>query len=494
MTIRFKILLACFALVAITGSLGIFAWLQERELGALATGIYDNAVVGVSYAQKAHTDFVRLASDASIGNPVSRHAMEPVLEELDVARERAITPVGRAFARQIRADIAGLGAPNGAVNLNARLERLDAELGDLAAKFTADSFIYRVKTDRAITRTTFWTKVAVGAAILFALICAFLLEEAIVPPIRRAVTIASSVAAGELNNEIRAGKGRSETTRLLGALAEMQHSVAESVKRAEAVRISEAARMAAEYDSDAAHRANKAKSEFLATMSHELRTPLNAILGFSELIHAQMLGPLPAAYAGYAGDIHTSGRHLLDLINDILDLSKLEAGKFEIHDEAVDLKAVLSDCLLLMRGQAEKSLLVLIEQFAPHVPLIRADGRHMKQIALNLLSNAIKFTPRGGEVTVALHASRTGLVEFAITDSGIGMTPAEIEVALMPFGQIDSKIARRHQGTGLGLSITRALVEMHGGKLRLESEPGVGTTVSVAIPVARAASATQAAA
>src|SRR3569623_1057279 len=140
MTIRFKILLACFALVANTGSLGTFAWFQERELGALATGIYDNAVVGVSYAQKAHTDFVRVASDAAIGNPLSRQALEPVLQEFDVARERAITPVGRAFAKQIRADIAGLGAPNAAMDLNARLDRLDRELGDLAAKLPADSF------------------------------------------------------------------------------------------------------------------------------------------------------------------------------------------------------------------------------------------------------------------------------------------------------------------------------------------------------------------
>jgi signal transduction histidine kinase len=486
MTIRFKILLACFALVAITGSLGTFAWSQERELGALATGIYDNAVVGVSYAQKARTDFVRAAADASTGKALSREDMLPVMEELDVARERAITPVARAFAAQIRTDIAKLTGFHAAADLKARLTRLDAELGDLAAKYTADSFIYRVKTDRAIARTTFWAKVAVAVAILLSLLCAFLLEEAIVPPIRRAVTIASAVAAGELNNEIHSGNGHSETTRLLSALAAMQHSVAESVKRAEALRVSEAARLAAEYESHAAHRANKAKSEFLATMSHELRTPLNAILGFSEMIRERVRGPLPDDYVEYAGDIHTSGRHLLELINDILDLSKLEAGKFEIHDEQLDLKDLLSECLQLVRGEAEKASLTLAEQYAAHTPVIRGDGRHMKQIALNLLSNAIKFTPRGGRVRVSLHAPRTGLVEFAVEDTGIGMTRAEIEVALMPFGQIDSKIARRHKGTGLGLSITRSLVEMQGGTISLNSEPGIGTTVSVAIPVTKA--------
>jgi signal transduction histidine kinase len=491
MSIRLQILIACFALVTITLSLGAFAYFQERELGSLATDIYDNALVGVSYAQKAQADFLRLSAAGEPASPsqgYSRERLAELLEDLDVARDRAITPEGKALAAGLQRKIAALGkqaAPASA--LRAQLVRLDGELGGLAAKYNADGFVYRVRTDRVIAKTTLWAEIAASAAVILAFLCAIILEFTIVPPIRRAVAIASAVAAGDLSNKIAVGNGRSETSRLLRALSAMQHSVAESIKRAEALRASEAARIVAEYESSAAQRANRAKSEFLASMSHELRTPLNAILGFSEAIKEQMFGPLPSKYQGYAGDIHTSGQHLLALINDILDLSKLEAGKFELRETSVDVTQVIAECTALMRRQAEQNGLLITTLASDPTPSIQADARLMKQIVLNLLSNAVKFTPSGGVVSVKVFAV-CEQVGFAVSDTGIGMSSEEIQLAMTPFGQIDSRIARRQQGTGLGLTITRSLVELHRGTIKVESKTGIGTTVTVIVPVSRSES------
>ena len=237
-----------------------------------------------------------------------------------------------------------------------------------------------------------------------------------------------------------------------------------------------------------AETANRTKSEFLANMSHELRTPLNAILGFSEVIETRMFGPIDERYRAYGADINASGNHLLKLINQVLDLSKLEAGQVELDEEEIDLGAVFIASWRLIEAQAERSRIRVSAVLEDDFPLIRADDRRIRQIVINLLSNAVKFTPEGGHVRFTA-CRENGGVRFAIRDTGIGMSPQDIPKALEPFGQIDSKISRKYEGTGLGLPLAKHLVELHGGTLTIESTVNAGTTVSVKLPAERVVSA-----
>ncbi|MCS6622979.1 ATP-binding protein [Roseibacterium beibuensis] len=232
-----------------------------------------------------------------------------------------------------------------------------------------------------------------------------------------------------------------------------------------------------------AEAANQAKSEFLANMSHELRTPLNAINGFSEIMAGEMFGALgDARYKGYAADILRSGQHLLSLINDILDMAKIEAGKLTLHYEAVSLKEIVEDAARLMRGRVEEAGLKLLVD-APDLPTIEADHRGLKQVVLNLLSNAVKFTPEGGDIVVALSREDDDRVRVAVTDTGIGIAAEDLGRLARPFEQVEGQHSKTTQGTGLGLALTKSLIELHGGTLTLESEPGRGTTVSFDLPV-----------
>ena len=236
---------------------------------------------------------------------------------------------------------------------------------------------------------------------------------------------------------------------------------------------------------EAAEYANRSKTDFLANMSHELRTPLNAIIGFSEVIKAEMFGALSARYVEYARDIHESGQHLLEIINDILDLSKLEAGKFELHESDVSVAAVVDQCLPLVRGRAQEGNVALAIDIPDSLPVVRADRRAVKQVLLNLLSNAVKFTPGGGSVTLTACIGDDRGLDVAVTDTGIGMNESEIGIALAPFGQIDSSLARKHQGTGLGLPLCKSLLELHGARLVVTSRPSEGTTIIVRFPPER---------
>ena len=233
-----------------------------------------------------------------------------------------------------------------------------------------------------------------------------------------------------------------------------------------------------------AQAANRTKSEILANVSHELRTPLNAIIGFSELIFTQLLGPEGHdKYLEYARDVHDSGKHLLGVINDILDFAKIDAGELKLHEDVTELANVLASCRNMMAGRAHKSRLTL------EIPdtgglAIWADERKLKQILLNLLSNAVKFTPAGGRVSVVL-STTAEWVTFDVADTGIGIAQEDIERALAPFQQVDGDLNRRYEGTGLGLTITTSLVEMHGGRLTLDSTVGVGTTATVRLPAWR---------
>jgi signal transduction histidine kinase len=238
---------------------------------------------------------------------------------------------------------------------------------------------------------------------------------------------------------------------------------------------------------EAAEAANVAKSQFLANMSHELRTPLNAIIGFSEALELGMAGPLQPKQAEYIADVQNSGRHLLNVINDILDLAKVDAGKFELREEDdVDPCHVVETCIALLQPRADAGAVQLSVELRDHPPpLLVADPTRLKQILLNLLSNAVKFTDHGGFVAVVVRRSSHGDVIFEVHDTGLGMTTDEIEIALQPFGQVEADHTRRYEGTGLGLPLARRLTELHGGSLHIESKKGGGTTVTVTLPAIR---------
>jgi PAS domain S-box-containing protein len=231
--------------------------------------------------------------------------------------------------------------------------------------------------------------------------------------------------------------------------------------------------------------ASRSKSEFLANMSHELRTPLNAVIGFADILRGEIFGALgDRRYVDYAADIRDSGIHLLKLINDVLDVSKVEFGKVELAEEAVDVASVVEASVRLMRDRAHSAGVLLAHALPPTLPLVRCDDMRLKQILLNLLSNAVKFTPSGGRVTVRAVLSDEGL-GITVEDTGIGIAEADLGKALRPFGQIDSRLNRKYQGTGLGLPLAKSMIEMHGGRLDIDSTPGVGTRATVWLPAER---------
>ncbi len=243
-------------------------------------------------------------------------------------------------------------------------------------------------------------------------------------------------------------------------------------------------------DLEEAHRnaeqANTAKSQFLASMSHELRTPLNAILGFSEIIRDQSLGAIGIPkYREYAEDIHQSGRHLLNVVNDVLDMAKIEAGKIELQDHRIAVAESIHSSIKFVETHATAANIALETRVPPGLPLLRADEVKLRQVLLNLLSNAVKFTPGGGRVRVEAAADRRTGLTIAVSDTGIGIAPADIPRVLQPFGQAESGFARKYNGTGLGLPLARSIVELHGGELTLDSAVGVGTTVRLRLPADR---------
>lgn len=233
---------------------------------------------------------------------------------------------------------------------------------------------------------------------------------------------------------------------------------------------------------DNAELANRAKSEFLANMSHELRTPLNAILGFAEILRDEMIGPIGnKRYSEYAQDIHLSGTHLLEIINDILDLSKVEAGRLEAHLTWIEPVDCLETCLTLVQQRAFEGDVSLKNDLDRSV-MLEADERLVKQIGLNLLSNAVKFTEAGGSVTLTLNRTANAGLCLSVSDTGIGMTADEIKIARRPFGQVDSSLSRRQEGSGLGLPLVSAFAEKLSATLTIDSQPGAGTRVSVNFP------------
>jgi two-component system cell cycle sensor histidine kinase PleC len=265
-------------------------------------------------------------------------------------------------------------------------------------------------------------------------------------------------------------EARAEKDALIGELEQANANSDEARRRAEA--------------------ANLAKSRFLAQMSHELRTPLNAILGFSEVMKSEVFGPHAVpTYKEYAGDIHGSGVHLLNLINEILDLSRIEAGRYELNEEPVALTAVAEDCHHLLNLRAKNRDITIHEAFEPDLPRLWADERAVRQICLNLLSNAIKFTPQGGEVWLKVGWTASGGQYVIVKDNGSGIPEEEIPIVLASFGQGTNAIKSAEQGAGLGLPIVKGLVDLHGGSLTLKSKLREGTEVVITFPPERVMSA-----
>ncbi len=268
-----------------------------------------------------------------------------------------------------------------------------------------------------------------------------------------------------------------------GSTVRLRTDITGIKRREDALRRAEAASRAAH---QAADLANRAKSEFLANMSHELRTPLNAIIGFSEILAAETFGPIESLqYRGYIKDILDSGTHLARLIGDILDGAKVEAGRLELDEGIVDVAAGIESCVRLMAEPAENGKVDIAVELPPRLPALYADERKIHRILLNLMSNAVKFTPPGGTVTVTAGIDGDGRLFLAVADTGIGIANEDLGKVMAPFGQVASALTRGHQGAGLGLPLTKAMVELHGGFLDLESQPNVGTTVTVHLPAER---------
>jgi signal transduction histidine kinase len=268
-----------------------------------------------------------------------------------------------------------------------------------------------------------------------------------------------------------------------GCTIGIRTDITEIKRKEEALRLSEEAERAARR---AAEQANQAKNAFLATMSHELRTPLNAIIGFSEMIALEVKGPLPETYRHYGELVRASGLHLLSIISDMLDLAKLSAGKTELHPEPVDVLTVIAEAVAMISKKADGAEVQITTDLAPQYPKIMADPLRLRQVLLNLLSNAVKFTPPGGRVEIAAAVVADAL-RITVADTGIGMAPEDIPRALEPFTQVSANAQHGREGTGLGLPISKTLVELHGGRFEIASAPGLGTRVTITLPVRPAA-------
>jgi two-component system cell cycle sensor histidine kinase PleC len=347
------------------------------------------------------------------------------------------------------------------IDLESGREVMDAirsEIGQLIAQETA---LAQERETRA-EYGALMSSLALGLGLLMSSLSIALLFHGMKSEIRLRRRAEEEVQAVNEHLEERV---RERTTQIAHAQAEAEVTAA---KLAQALELADAA--------------SASKSLFFANMSHELRTPLNAIIGFSEMMHGETFGPLGnERYRDYALNVKNSGQHLLGMVNDILDLTRIDSARMEIKDEEVDVDEAIRAALTLVEYQAAKGPVALHADVTVGHARLLADPKRLKQILLNLLTNAIKFTPPGGEVRIDARLGEAGLV-IRVSDTGIGMSEEQIPLALERFGQIDSRLSRRYEGTGLGLPLTKSLVELHGGALHLESRLGKGTTVTVTFP------------
>jgi signal transduction histidine kinase len=355
----------------------------------------------------------------------------------------------------------------GAVHIGLPLRPLSASLAPVEAELAKTA--HRENTEHFV-------HVLVGAAavLLASLMLAMWSARDLSAPIEQLSRLTARYGRGDYDAEVPVHREDE-----IGELADSLRRMARNLKE------TTVSRDQLERAVEDALRANRSKSEFIALMSHELRTPLNAVIGFAQMMKGEVLGPIGnRRYREYAGDIHDSAMELLEMVNEILDSAKFEAGHLELREENVDLAVLIDATLRLFAERAGRHNLRLQADLASDLPLLAADRQMMRQILNNLLSNAVKFTLEGGAITV-----RTGRTSesiwLAVEDSGIGMAPEDIPKALTPYMQIDSAQNREHRGTGLGLPLVKALVELHGGSLMIDSAPGVGTTITLFFPMSR---------
>jgi signal transduction histidine kinase len=340
------------------------------------------------------------------------------------------------------------------------------EIGDLADSLVgstldrANALIEENESAFAASRGLFITVAALS--VFLALLLAYLLSGSLVGPVRRMQTRLAAIASGDFSSHVEVSN-RDELGSLAANLNRMNDELGRLYEELEA--------------------ASRHKSEFLATMSHELRTPLNAIIGFSQVLQQQMYGPLNERQADYVDDVLSSGQHLLNLINDILDLAKVEAGRMELQASTFALPELLENAASMVRERATRQGIGLTVATDSSVGLMEGDERKVKQILFNLLSNAVKFTPSGGAVSIAARAADEQVV-ISVRDTGIGISAEDREKIFEEFYQVGA--SRTQEGTGLGLALTRRLVELHHGTLSLESEPGAGSTFIVTLPLRQA--------
>jgi signal transduction histidine kinase len=461
------------------------------SLGALqqrATAYHDLQTVAAQVRKLlGQRTAVDLGVDSAAGLLPLDRTIRSTLLELDVAADVArlgFVPPGDqqntlALIRKLRVQlsdvmtrIAELDGPGGDPILDPiagiHIQRTDAEplanrLLDLTGALVAatqsatNTMIDQNRMSFTASRDLFII-VALGSIIL-ALLLGYVLSWSIIGPIRRMETRLAAIASGDFSSHVEVSN-RDE----LGALASHLNRMND-----------ELGRLYEELETASRH-----KSEFLATMSHELRTPLNAIIGFSQVLKERMYGELNPRQADYVDDVLSSGQHLLNLINDILDLAKVEAGRMELQPSTFALPDLLENAMSMVRERATRQGISVTIATDPSVGLVEADERKVKQILFNLLSNAVKFTPGGGQVTLAA-STADGHVEISVRDTGVGISADDQERIFEEFYQVGA--SRTQEGTGLGLALTRRLVELHHGRLNVESEPGVGSTFTVTLPI-----------
>ena len=327
----------------------------------------------------------------------------------------------------------------------------------------------------------FLASVITFVLLLLAMLLSWGLQRLISNPILRLSQTMQRIA-GERDYRVRVAKQGNDE---IGTLIDCFHDMLSQIEHHEASLTQ--ARLEAES-------ASQAKSAFLATMSHELRTPLNAILGFSEIMMLETFGPLGSPnYRDYSRDIYDSGAHLLRVINDVLDLSKVEAGRLELNRTDIDVDDTIEMALRFFRERSKKAGLTLTAQIEPGLAPLYADERVLRQCILNLVSNAIKFTPAGGTIIVSVRSEPSAWTVISVADNGIGIAEADLPKVLAPFGQADNAYTRKHDGTGLGLPLVKSFTEMHGGSFEIKSALGVGTTVTIRFPPRPAATGVDAA-
>jgi signal transduction histidine kinase len=333
-------------------------------------------------------------------------------------------------------------------------ERIERLMNELVNRAEAD-MVASIEASHEAYRTSRWTVIgfAVGS-IGMALILGYAISWSLIGPVKQMDARLQQIASGNFSRQVEV-PNRDELGALAANLNHMNQELERLYKQLDA--------------------ANRHKSEFLANMSHELRTPLNAIIGFSEVLKERMFGQLNEKQTEYVADIHASGRHLLSLINDILDLSKVEAGRMELALAPFDLPSAISDAFTLVHERAARHDIALEIEIDARLGRFTGDERKFKQILLNLLSNALKFTPAGGRVSLMAGPLDDG-IEVSVADTGIGIAPEDQELIFEEFRQVQSDEASRREGTGLGLALTRRLVELHGGHIQLQSELGKGST------------------